>query len=133
MAELHPNLILLERLSKHFPHDLESAQEIFDKDFILHYFNPQLPDVTGDYKGVIGIGEFFGKIGALSKGTFSTKRKQLIHNGDELIVTGATHNMEIEGRPVEVDALFIWRVVENKFAEAWDIPAVNTVRPQSVG
>ena len=36
-------------------------------------------------------------------------------------------------RPVEalpdVDAVVVWRVVDGQIREAWDIPAVNTVRP----
>ena len=35
---------------------------------------------------------------------------------------------ELEGDTIEFDAVVIWRIVNDKFTEAWDIPAVNTVR-----
>lgn len=54
---------------------------------------------------------------------------QLIHMGDELVVLQAKHMMTVKDTSFEVDAVVVWRVVENHFVEAWDIPAVNTIRP----
>ena len=48
--------------------------------------------------------------------------------GDELVVTQVCNSMTLEGKLIEVDAIVIWRVVDSKIAEAWDIPAINTVR-----
>jgi len=33
--------------------------------------------------------------------------------------------------PIETDAVVVWRIVGGRLAEAWDIPAVNTARPQT--
>jgi predicted SnoaL-like aldol condensation-catalyzing enzyme len=35
----------------------------------------------------------------------------------------------LEGSSIEFDAVVVWRIVNGKVAEAWDIPAVNTIRP----
>lgn len=32
---------------------------------------------------------------------------------------------------IELDAIVVWRIVGGHLAEAWDIPAVNTPRPQT--
>jgi predicted SnoaL-like aldol condensation-catalyzing enzyme len=48
--------------------------------------------------------------------------------GDELIITQVCNRMDLEGNTIEVDAVVVWRIVGRKIAEAWDIPAVNTVR-----
>jgi hypothetical protein len=37
----------------------------------------------------------------------------------------------IEGAPIEIDAVVVWRIVGGQIAEAWDIPAVHTPRPQT--
>ena len=39
--------------------------------------------------------------------------------------------MVIEGAPIEIDAVVVWRIVGGQIAEAWDIPAVNTARAQT--
>ncbi|NNE98167.1 MAG: nuclear transport factor 2 family protein [Pyrinomonadaceae bacterium] len=127
-AAAHPNLALLKRLGDHFPHDLTGAGELIADDFVFHYFNTNLPELAGDYIGVDGLQGFFQKLGAKSKGTFRAKNKNLVHVGDELVVTSATPEMTLEGKSFEWDALFIWRVVGGRFVEAWDIPAVNTIR-----
>jgi hypothetical protein len=38
----------------------------------------------------------------------------------------------MEGRLIELDAVVIWRIVDNKIAEAWDIPAINTIRSSEI-
>lgn len=56
--------------------------------------------------------------------------------GDELVVVHACNRLELpakQGGPIEFDAVVVWRIVDGTIAEAWDIPAVHTVRtvPQS--
>lgn len=127
-TSVHPNLVLLERLSKHFPHDLDNLGDLIAENFVLHYYNSQLSELEDDYKGLNGLKNLFQKLGAITRGTFKTKEGQLIHMGDELVVLQATHIMTVEDTSFEVDAVVVWRVVENQFVEAWDIPAVNTTR-----
>ena len=127
----HPNLALLGQLAGHFPEEIDKLGDLFADNFVLHYHNAELPDVDGDYTGFDGIKEFFARVGAVSDGTFQVTNKKVVHVGDELIVTHVSDRMTIGGRSFEVDALFIWRVIDGLFAEAWDIPAVNTIRPIS--
>ncbi len=128
ITSTHPNMALLERLSNHFPHDLDSLGDVIAEGFVLHYYNSQIPELDGDYKGFDGLKDLFQKLGTMTRGTFKVIDGQLVHMGDELIVLHATHNMTVEDNSFEVDAVVIWRVVENHFVEAWDIPAVNTIR-----
>ena len=36
--------------------------------------------------------------------------------------------MDFEGQTIEIDAVVVWRVVDNRMVEAWDIPAVYSPR-----
>lgn len=130
-AKPHPNLLLLERLSNHFPHDIDNMGDLITEDFVMHYHNSQLPELDGDYKGLDGLKNLFQNLGKTTKGTFKVLDGQLIHMGDELVVLHATHIMTVKDSSFEVDAVVVWRVVENRFVEAWDIPAVNTIRELS--
>lgn len=57
MTEDHPNLALLSKLDIR---DLDASASLFSDDFVWHYFNPNLPDVEGDYVGVEGLKQFLG-------------------------------------------------------------------------
>jgi len=48
--------------------------------------------------------------------------------GDELVVAYATHTLSFSGTLFDVDAMVVWRVFDGRLREAWDIPAINTVR-----
>ena len=41
----------------------------------------------------------------------------------------ATNTVSFEGTVLDVDAIVVWRVFGGRIHEAWDIPAINTVRP----
>lgn len=58
----------------------------------------------------------------------TSKDRQAIPVGDELVVTTSMPMMTLDGHSFEVDAVVVWRVVDNRIAEAWDIPAVHTRR-----
>ena len=131
MTTLHPNISLLERLSPLIPNDLVNAKGLLADNFVWHYFNPTLPELEGDYIGIEGLQTFFQKLGTLTENTFTVKDKQVFPIGDELVVVHAEPNMTFEGQAIAVDAAVVWRVVGNQIVEAWDIPAVNTVRPQT--
>lgn len=34
----------------------------------------------------------------------------------------------LDGSSLEFDAVVVWRIIDSKIAEAWYIPAVNTIR-----
>ena len=128
MSEEHPNLSLMQRLDLR---NLDSCADLFADDFVWHFFNPQLPDVQGDYVGVAGLQAFFDKLGATTGGTFSVEPVSIAAHGDELVVTCVRDTMTLGGTAIEIDAVVVWRIVNGRLAEAWDIPAINTARPRT--
>ncbi|MGI9598176.1 MAG: nuclear transport factor 2 family protein [Acidimicrobiales bacterium] len=101
----------------------------FADDFVFHYINPQLPDLDGDYHGFDGIADLFERLGVLSEAGFHNEPHSLTPCGDELLVAFATNTVGFDGTVIDVDAVVVWRVFGGRIHEAWDIPAVNTVRP----
>ena len=122
---MHPNLTLLTKLNLQ---DLDASKSILADDFVWHYFNQHLPELEGDYRGVDGLKSFFTKLGERSDSSFRVNVIDSRTAGDELIVTQVCNCMNFEGSPMEFDAVVVWRIVNGKVAEGWDIPAVNTIR-----
>ena len=126
---MHPNLSVLSKLDIR---NLDACEEVFADNFIWHYFNPKWPELAGDYHGVSGLKAFFLKLNQSDKGTLHVEPIDARPVGDELIVTHS-HNQLIsdstDNGSFEFDALVVWRIVNDKIAEAWDIPAVHTIRP----
>ena len=121
MSGKHPNVALIERLDLH---DIAAAGDIFAEDVVFHYFNPRLPEIHGDYVGRTGIRNFFEKIGETTKGTFRVEPISLTPVGDELVVTHTQNSLTFEGQPITTDVVVVWRIVEGRIAEVWDIPSV---------
>lgn len=101
----------------------------FADDFVFHFFNSQLPDLDGDYHGFDGIAELFKRLDELSENGFRQVHHSLIPCGDELLVAFVTNTVGFDGTEIDVDAVVVWRVFGGQVHEAWDIPAINTVRP----
>ena len=101
----------------------------FADDFVFHFFNPQLPDLAGDYHGFDGIADLFERLAGLSETGFRNVPHSLTPCGDELLVAFATNTVGFGGMVLDVDAVVVWRVFGGQIQEAWDIPAVNTTRP----
>jgi len=121
----HPNIALLEKLDIR---NLGASENLFSDDFIWHYFNPKLPDLHGDYEGAKGMSSFFNQLNKKTNGSFRGKMLDARPIGDELLVTHVSNCLSTVDNTIEFDAVVIWRVVNNKIAEAWDIPAVYHVR-----
>ncbi len=128
MSKEHTNVSLLQRVDLG---NLAGCADLFAEDFVWHFFNAQLPDVQGDYVGVAGLQAFFDKLGASTGGTFAVEPVSITPFGDELVVTCVRDSMVLGGTTLEVDAIVVWRIVDGRLAEAWDIPAVNTARPRT--
>ncbi len=124
----HPNLTILMNLDLQ---DLDACADIFADDFTWHYFNPRLPDLDGDYRGIDGLETFFAKLDELGHGSFQVNPVDVRAAGDELLITHVCNRLTIEGNTIEFDAVVVWRIVDGKLNEAWDIPSVNTVRSPS--
>ncbi len=119
----HPNVALIKRLDLR---NLAAAVDLFAEDVVWHYYNPRLPDIEGDYVGLSGIGDFFGKIAGLSSGTFQVQPVSITPVGDELVVVHTRNSLTIEGQQITTDVVVVWRIVEGLIAEIWDIPSVHT-------
>ena len=102
---------------------------LFADDFVFHFYNPHLPDFAGDHHGVEGLRSFFERLHRASDTGFRNQPHSLTPYGDELVVAHATNTVSFGGDALDVDAIVVWRVFDGQLHEAWDIPAVNTVRP----
>ena len=123
MTDTHPNVALLSRFN---PADLTGIADVLSEDFVWHFINPKLPEHQGDYVGLAGLQDFFERTQDFSGGTFKINPVSITPVGDELVVVHVKDTMVFEGTPMEIDAVVVWRIVDGKFAEAWDIPAVHT-------
>ncbi len=128
MTDTHPNVALLSRFD---PANLTEMADVLSADFVWHFINPSLPEQQGDYVGLAGLQDFFERIQAFSGGTFRINPVSITAVGDELVVVHVIDTMILEGTSLEVDAVVVWRIVDGKIAEAWDIPAVHTAREKS--
>ncbi|MEP3276664.1 MAG: nuclear transport factor 2 family protein [Stappiaceae bacterium] len=124
MSEVHPNVSLLAKLD---PRNLDAATDVFSQDVIWHYFNPNLPDIQGDYVGLAGLRSFFESLGHLTGGSFKVEPISVTPAGDELVVMRTRNTMTLQGQPVATDVAVVWRIVEGRIAEVWDIPSVYTM------
>ncbi|MDC8006156.1 nuclear transport factor 2 family protein [Aureisphaera galaxeae] len=125
MNKEHPNLSVVMGFN---PTDMTATAEVLAEDFIWHYFNPELPELEGDYLGSKGLTDFFRKMAQNSKGSFKVNPISITPMGDEFVVGHVKDTMILEDNAMEVDAVVVWRIVDGKIKEAWDMPAVNTVK-----
>ncbi|MEX3008699.1 nuclear transport factor 2 family protein [Hoeflea sp. TYP-13] len=124
MTTDHPNISVLKKLDLR---DLGSAENLFSQDFVWHYFNTELPDLEGDYHGLDGLKSFFRKLAGKTAGTFNVEPLSITAMGDEFVIVHVRDTMTLDAQSVALDAVVVWRIVEGLIAEAWDIPAINTV------
>ena len=103
----------------------------FADDFVFHFFNPHLPELDGDHSGLDGMRSLFERLQQTSDTGFHNEPHSLTPFGDELVVAHATNTVSFGGTELDVDAIVVWRVVSGRVQEAWDIPAINTVRPHN--
>lgn len=123
---MHPNLSLLMELDLQ---NLDACRDLFSSNFVWHYFNPKIPELEGDYAGFEGFQGFLLKLNETSNMGFQQKLIDARPAGDELVVTQVCNQLAVGGNAIEIDAVVVWRIVNDKIAEAWDIPAVYSVRP----
>lgn len=123
MTAQHPNLDLIQSLD---PANLADAAEVMSPDVVWHYYNPTLPDLEGDYVGFDGLQRFFGTLAALSSGTFKVEPISATAVGDELVVVQTRNSLTIKDQPVTIDVVTVWRIVDGRVTEVWDIPSAFT-------
>ena len=125
---LHPSISVLQKLDIR---NLNTCSEIIADNFIWHYYNPKLPQLEGDYRGLEGFKEFFVKLLEITNGSFQVNVIDTRAVGDELVVTQVCDRLASEaseGDTIETDVVVVWRIVNGKITEGWDIPSVYNVR-----
>ena len=125
MNKEHPNISILKRFNPANPNTLA---DVLAEDFVWHYFNPELPNLEGDYVGLTGLIDFFKKIEGHTNASFKVNPISINTMGDEMVVVHVKDTMILEGRQMEVDAVVVWSIFDGKIQEAWDIPAVRTAK-----
>jgi predicted SnoaL-like aldol condensation-catalyzing enzyme len=125
MNKEHPNIAILKRFD---PRNVAAAASILAKDAEFHFFNPLLPEIKGTYVGLEGFQEFFRKMGEVSHRSFNVNPVSITPIGDELVVVHSKNRMILEDRELEVDAVIVWRIIDGKITEVWDIPSVHSAR-----
>ena len=108
---------------------VDPDEELFAHDFVFHYVNPRLAELDGDYHGYDGFHSLIEQLHQGSDTGFHNEPHSLTPYGDELVVAYATNTVSFGGTALDVDAIVVWRIVDGRISEAWDIPAINTVRP----
>jgi len=121
----HPNLEVMKKLNIL---NLEKSKSIIAENFIWHYFNPKLPELHGDHHGFEGFKDFFAKLNKKSKGSFEKKVINQHVVGDELVIIQTCNSLVFEGKTIEIDVVVVWRIVDGKIAEGWDIPSIYHAR-----
>lgn len=125
MTEEHPNVAVLGRFD---PRDVAGSGDVLADDVVFHFFNPNLPDLQGDYVGPDGVQAFFERIAERTQGTFHVEPVAVTPVGDELLVVQSKNTMVLDGNRIEVDVVVVWRIVDGRIAEVWDIPSVHSAR-----
>ncbi|MEL6492013.1 MAG: nuclear transport factor 2 family protein [Cyanobacteria bacterium J06621_3] len=125
----HPNVSLFNQLD---PANIAQSADILSENFVWHFFNPTLPQIEGDYVGLEGLQRFFEILSVMTDDTFWVEPISIAPIGDELVITHVKDRMTLNGAPIELDAVVVWRVVDGLLAEAWDIPSVYNDVPQPI-
>jgi ketosteroid isomerase-like protein len=118
MSEDHPNVALLKQFD---PGDMAASAGLFADDAVFHYFNPNLPELQGDHVGPAGIRAFFEALAERSRGTFRIEPVSATPVGRELVVVQSRNSLTLDEQTVTVDVVVVWRFVDGRVAEVWDI------------
>ncbi len=129
MTGEHPNVTLLKRVD---PRNIAETVDVFAEDVIWHYYNPRLPGLHGDYVGHAGIQTFFEKLRLLAGSAFKINTVSVTAVGDELVVVHRKQLMNLEDHHIESDVVVVWRIVDERIAEVWDIPSVYSAHTSQV-
>ena len=130
MTENHPALAVLDQIDTS---DMAASAHLFAEDAVWHYFNPNLPDLNSDYVGPAGIGGFFAKLAEKSQGTFRIEPVSATPVGPELAIVQSRNTLTIEAQIITVDVVVVWRVVEGRIQEVWDIVPGQPTEIRDVG
>lgn len=130
MTEDHPALAVLQQLDTG---NIAASAHLFAEDAVWHYSNPNLVDLNSDYVGPAGIGTFLAKLAQKSQGTFQIEPVSAKPVGPELVVVHSRNTLTLEAQIITVDVVVVWRVVEERIKEVWDIVPGQPTEIRHVG
>jgi ketosteroid isomerase-like protein len=124
--DINPNIKLVQQIGLAIQEgDISRASNVLAEDVVWHYFNPRLPDLTKDYKGLNEVRTFFQILARRTEGSFRLTPVSANAIGNELVISHARINLTLEGRAIDTDVLVVWRIIAGRVVEVWDIPAVG--------
>lgn len=127
MSNYQENVEMVRRLPGLMPDRLHEASDVISEDFRWSYFNEALPNLDKKtYIGIDGWEAFFQDLADLTGGTFSVSIVDAYALGSEFVIAHAKPTMTLDGMTFETDAAVVWRIVDGKITEAWDIPGINS-------
>ncbi len=122
MIDNHSNIEVLKQFD---PTDVSNTLDVFAEDVIFHYYNPHFPDLHGDYIGREGVQSFFDKLRMTTGDSFKPNVVSVKAFGDELVVVHRKQVINMGGHQLETDVIVVWRIVDGKIMEVWDIPSIH--------
>ncbi|MEM8664520.1 MAG: nuclear transport factor 2 family protein [Pseudomonadota bacterium] len=123
-AAMHENLAILSRFDVR---DVKGSADVLADDVVWHFFNPQVPALHGDHKGIEALAAFFAALAELTAGSFTVNVVDARPVGEELVVVQTRNTLTLDGRDLATDVVVVWRIVDGKIAEVWDIPSLHTL------
>ncbi|MCE8006845.1 nuclear transport factor 2 family protein [Aestuariivita sp.] len=126
MIHSHPNITLLERVDIA---NLSACADLFHPDAVWHFFNTDMPELHGDYSGFGEILRFFDTLQRQTGGTFAVEPREARAIGEELVVVQTRNRLKLGAQRIAFDVAVLWRIVDGKIAEVWDIPALHSAEP----
>lgn len=96
---------------------------VFSDDLVWH-FTGQLPGLRSEYRGRDAfLSEFLGKTMEITGGTFAIEPLDVRAAGPELVVAHLRITMTVDGLARSGDDVVVYRVIDGKVAEAYDVPS----------
>ncbi|MEO1102914.1 MAG: nuclear transport factor 2 family protein [Pseudomonadota bacterium] len=121
---MHPNIAILSRFNEK---DVKGSADVLAENVVWHFYNPRVPSLHGDHHGIDGLAAFFAALAELTTGTFTVNVIDARPVGEELVVVQTRNTLTLDGQDVATDVVVVWRFVDGKITEVWDIPSLHTL------
>lgn len=96
---------------------------VFTEDVVWH-FTGRVPGLASDYRGREAfLSDFLGRLMELTGGSFAVEALDVRAAGAELVVAHLRISMTVDGVTRAGHDVVVYRVIEGKVAEAFDIPS----------
>ncbi len=116
---------VMRRFRQMLDSGFEVETGVIADDFVWHYVNPQLPDLTGDYQGVAGLRSLFSNLQTISGTTFSSTSLETLAIGHEYVTERLQLMLSLGDVQIETDSIVVMKVAGGQIHEGWDIPSVR--------